>query len=56
MSFGQFYAGISAAFGYALRASGNVEDLPGGNSASRYSAVNESKVYGQASLELGVYF
>lgn len=56
MSFGQFYAGVSAALGYALRASGNVENLPGGNSASRYSAVNESSVYGQASLELGVYF
>jgi hypothetical protein len=56
MSFGQFYAGVSAALGYALRASGNVEDLPGGNSASRYSAVNESTVYGQASLELGAYF
>jgi hypothetical protein len=55
-SFGQFYAGVSAALGYASRASGNVENLPGGNSASRYSAVDESTVYGQAGLELGVYF
>ena len=56
MAFGQFYAGVSAAFGYAIRASGSVENLPGGSSANRYSPVDESTLYGQASLELGVYF
>jgi hypothetical protein len=56
MAFAQFYAGVTAAVGYAARVSGKVEDLPGGNSASRYSAVNESSVYGQASLEIGAYF
>ena len=56
MSFGQFYAGVSAALGYAFRASGTIENLPGGSSAKNFVAANESSIYGQASLELGVYF
>jgi hypothetical protein len=56
MSFGQFYAGVSAALGYAFRASSTIENLPGGSSAKNFVAANESSIYGQASLELGVYF
>jgi hypothetical protein len=56
MPFGRFYAGIAAALGYALKASGNVQNLPGGNEASEYVASNQSTVYGSASLDLGVYF
>lgn len=56
MPFGRFYAGLAAAVGYALRASGNVENLPGGHAANDYSASNQSTVYGSASLDLGVYF
>ena len=56
MTFGQFYAGAAAALGYALRASANVENLPGGSAASSYAASNESTFYGSASLDLGVYF
>ena len=56
MSFGQFYAGVSAALGYAFRASGTIENLPGGSSAKNFVAANESSIYGQASLELGVFF
>jgi hypothetical protein len=56
MPFGQFYAGVSAALGYAFRASGTIENLPGGSSAKNFVAANESSIYGQASLELGVYF
>jgi hypothetical protein len=56
MSFGQFYADAAAAAGHAFKASANVEDLPGGHSASLYAATNESSVYGSVSLDLGVYF
>ncbi|HJX54450.1 MAG TPA: hypothetical protein VJ801_16920 [Polyangia bacterium] len=56
MPFGQFYAGVAAALGYALKASANVENLPGGSAASTYRPSNESTFYGSASLDLGVYF
>jgi hypothetical protein len=53
---GCFYADSSAGVGYALRLSGNVEDLPGGSSASLYQAQDKSSIYGTASLDLGVFF
>jgi hypothetical protein len=53
---GGFYADASAGFGYALKLSGSVESLPGGNSASGFEAQDKSTVYGTASLDLGVYF
>jgi hypothetical protein len=55
-AFQRFYAGVSAALGYAARLSGRVDNLPGGNSAGSYQATNESSVYGTAGLELGVFF
>jgi hypothetical protein len=51
-----FYADLSAGIGYAFRLSGSVEDLPGGSSASLYEALDESSVYGTASLDLGIFF
>jgi hypothetical protein len=56
LSWGRLYADGSAGFGYALRLAGRVENLPGGNSASSYTASNESSIYGTASLDLGVSF
>jgi hypothetical protein len=56
LGLGTFYAGAAAALGYAVQLSSSVDNLPGGNSASLFQAVNESKFYGSASLELGVYF
>jgi hypothetical protein len=56
LSFGPVYADASAGFGYALRASSNVENLPGGSAAGAYVATNESSVYGTASLDLGIFF
>jgi hypothetical protein len=53
---GRFYADAGAALGYAFKVSGRVDDLPGGNMASTFAAENKSAVYGQLSLELGVYF
>lgn len=53
---GAFYVGGAAALGYAFELSSSVDNLPGGNSASFFQVVNESKFYGSASLELGVYF
>lgn len=54
--FGRFYLDGSGALGYAFKASGNVDNLPGGNDALLYQASNESKIYGAASLEFGIYF
>ena len=56
MPFGQFYAGVSAGLGYAYRVSGTIQNLPGGSAARNFVATNESSIYGQASLELGMYF
>jgi hypothetical protein len=56
LGLGVFYAGAAAALGYAVALSNSVDNLPGGNSANLFQAVNESKFYGSASLELGVYF
>jgi hypothetical protein len=53
---GGFYIDGSGAVGYAARASGSVENQPGGSNAAQYSAANESTIYGALSLELGVYF
>ncbi len=53
---GAFYAGGAAALGYAFELSSSVDNLPGGMNASSFQVVNESKFYGSASLELGVYF
>jgi hypothetical protein len=53
---GGFYADGAAGIGYAFRLSGNVENLPGGSSASLYQAEDKSTVYGTASLDLGVFF
>jgi len=50
------YVGPSVSLGYAFRASGTVEDLPGGRNARLYEAQDNSSVYGSASLELGAYF
>ena len=54
--FDRFYAGASALLGYAARLSGTVENLPGGNNAGSYQALNKSSVYGSVALELGVFF
>jgi len=56
LAFERFYAGATAALGYAARLSGRVENLPGGNNAGSTEAKNESSPYGQAGLELGVFF
>ena len=56
LGLGAFYVGAAAALGYAVQLSSSVDNLPGGNSANLFQAVNESKFYGSASLELGVYF
>jgi hypothetical protein len=53
---GAFYAGGAAALGYAFELSSSVDNLPGGTNAGTYQVVSESKFYGSASLELGVYF
>ena len=55
-AFDRFYAGAMALVGYAALLSSRVDNLPGGNNASSYSAVDESSVYGSAGLELGVFF
>jgi hypothetical protein len=55
-AFDRFYAGATAALGYAARLSGQVDNLPGGNNAGSYQANNESSVYGSVGLELGVFF
>jgi hypothetical protein len=52
----RFYAGATAAAGYAFKLSGSVDNLPGGMNASLYAPVDRSSVYGTASLELGVFF
>lgn len=51
-----FYAGATAAVGYAFKVSGSVDNLPGGMNASLYTSADRSSVYGTASLELGVLF
>jgi hypothetical protein len=56
LAFERFYAGATAAIGYAARLSGRVENLPGGTGAASYAAKNESSPYGSAGLELGVFF
>jgi hypothetical protein len=56
LSRGGLYADGSAGLGYALRLSGNVENLPGGSSASLFEAQDKSSIYGTASLDLGVFF
>jgi hypothetical protein len=56
LAFGSFFAGASAAAGYAARLSGQVDNLPGGSNAGAYQALDKSSVYGFASLELGVFF
>jgi hypothetical protein len=56
LAFGSFYGDLSAGLGYAKRLSGKVENLPGGNNAANYYALDESSVYGTASLELGYLF
>jgi hypothetical protein len=53
---GAFYIGGAAALGYAFDLSSSVDNLPGGMNASSFQAVNESKFYGSATLELGLYF
>jgi hypothetical protein len=53
---GGFYLDGSGMLGYAFKASGTVENQPGGSDAALYQASDESRVYGAASLELGVYF
>ena len=55
-AFDRFYAGATAALGYAARLSGQVDNLPGGNNAGSYQASNQSSVYGSAGLELGLFF
>jgi hypothetical protein len=55
-AFDRFYAGATAALGYAARLSGQVDNLPGGNNAAAYQASNESSIYGSAGLELGLSF
>ena len=52
----RFYAGGTAAIGYAFRLTGTVDNLPGGMSASFCTAADRSSFYGSASLELGVFF
>jgi len=56
LAFERFYAGATAALGYAARLSGRVDNLPGGTGAGSYEAKNESSPYGSAGLELGVFF
>ena len=56
LAWGRVYADASAGFGYALRLSSNVENLPGGTSAGSYEVSDESSIYGTASLDLGVLF
>jgi hypothetical protein len=56
LAFDRFYAGATAALGYAAKLSAQVDNLPGGNNAAGYQANNESSVYGSAGLELGVFF
>jgi hypothetical protein len=53
---GSFYVDAGGAVGYVTRLAGHVENLPGGTSAQLYETANKSSVYGQASVELGVYF
>jgi hypothetical protein len=53
---GRLYADVSANVGYAFRLSSNVENLPGGTSASSFEVSDESSIYGTASLDLGVFF
>ncbi|HYQ18138.1 MAG TPA: hypothetical protein VEQ58_20330, partial [Polyangiaceae bacterium] len=55
-SLGRAYIDASAGLGYALQASGKVENLPGGSGAGNYVASDESSVYGTASLDLGILF
>jgi len=55
-SFGPAYVDAAAGLGYALRASGKVENLPGGSAAGGYVARDESSFYGTASLDLGIFF
>jgi hypothetical protein len=55
-AFNSFFAGATAALGYAAKLSGKVENLPGGSGAAGYAAANQSSVYGSAGLELGVFF
>jgi hypothetical protein len=56
LAVGRLYADVSAGVGYALRLSSGVENLPGGASAGSYHVLDESSVYGTASLDLGVFF
>ena len=53
---GRLYADVSANVGYAFRLSSNVENLPGGTSASSFEVSDESSIYGTASMDLGVFF
>jgi hypothetical protein len=54
--FGDYYAGLAAALGYARQLTGKVSNLPGGTSAASYEANNESSIYGSAAMELGWMF
>ncbi len=56
LSLGRVYADLSGGLGYAIQASSSVENLPGGSAAGAYAALDESSVYGTASLELGIFF
>jgi hypothetical protein len=53
---GACYADLSGGLGYALRTGSSVDNLPNGNRADEYAVVDQSSVYGTASLDLGVYF
>jgi hypothetical protein len=53
---GRVYGDLAAAVGYAARASGHVENLPGGDRAATFQAQNKSSAYAAASLELGLFF
>lgn len=56
LALGNFFVGGVLAFGYAAQADSRIEDLPGGNEASRFTATDESSLYGSARLDLGLYF
>jgi hypothetical protein len=53
---GRFYLDPSAGIGYAGRLSSKAENLRGGDPRRDLTVVNESTVYGTASLDLGILF
>jgi hypothetical protein len=56
LGIGNFFVGVAAALGYAVQLSSSVDNLPGGNSASHFMVLDQSKFYGSASLDFGLYF